>query len=237
MKYYVVIEAPENINKKRINYKLIHEKVNLKIILMNESIDPGSQLSINILTVGETRVGKTALIYRYIDRIFYFDNKVTLGIDFKVKKIKIREQDILLKIWDTAGQERYKTLTKQFYKNAEGIILVYDITERNSFLQIEEWVKTITENKKKEAKVILVGNKNDLIESRTTSFEEALLFSKKYDFKYFEASALSGENVDNFFEFLAEEILKYKMNNPYEMNSILLKRKIKKTKKEECCKK
>lgn len=204
---------------------------------MNESIDPGRQLSINILTVGETRVGKTALIFRYIDRTFYFDNKATLGVDFKVKKTKIREQEIILKIWDTAGQERFKTITKQFFKNAEGIILVYDITDRNSFLHIEEWTKTIIDNKKKDAMVILVGNKIDLAESRTTSYEEALFFCKKYDFKYFEASALSGENVDNAFEFLAEEILKYKINNPYEMNSIILSRKSRKKKKTECCKK
>ena len=200
---------------------------------MNESIDSGKQITLNVLTLGETMVGKTALIFRFIDRTFYYDTKATLGIDFKVKIIKIREQVILLKIWDTAGQERFRTLTKQFYKNAEGILLVYDVTDRNSFLQIEEWVKTITDNKKKDAQIILVGNKCDLVESRTTSYEEALACSKKFDFKYFEVSALSGENVDTVFEFLAEQILRSKGINPDETNSMSLIRRKKQNKG--CC--
>ena len=173
------------------------------------------QKTVSILTVGETQVGKTSLILRFIDRVFYYDTKATIGIDYKVKNLNLLNTNVLIKIWDSAGQERFKTVTKQYYKNAEGIMIIYDVTSEDSFSLIEEWFKSIIENKRKGAEVILIGNKKDMV-NRVISAEQGESLAKKFEIKYYETSALSGENVDQVFEELAENILKIKLNTEEE---------------------
>ena len=177
--------------------------------------EPQQEKTVSILTVGETQVGKTSLILRFIDRVFYYDTKTTIGVDFKVKRINLLNKNVLVKIWDSAGQERFKTVTRQYYKNAEGVMLIYDVTSQKSFSMIEEWFKSIIENKRKDAQVILIGNKKDMV-NRVISAEQGESLAKKFEIKYYETSALSGENVDQAFEELAENILKIKLNTEEE---------------------
>ena len=177
--------------------------------------EPQPEKTVSILTVGETQVGKTSLILRFIDRVFYYDTKTTIGVDFKVKRISLLNRNILVKIWDSAGQERFKTVTRQYYKNAEGVMLIYDVTSEKSFSMIEEWFTSIIENKRKGAQVILIGNKTDSV-NRVISEEQGKSLAKKYEVQYYETSALSGENVDKVFEELAESILKMKLNSEEE---------------------
>lgn len=177
--------------------------------------EPQQEKTVSILTVGETQVGKTSLILRFIDRVFYYDTKTTIGVDFKVKRINLLNKNVLVKIWDSAGQERFKTVTRQYYKNAEGVMLIYDVTSQKSFSMIEEWFKSIIENKRKDAQVILIGNKKDMV-NRVISAEQGESLAKKFEIKYYETSALSGENVDQVFEELAENILKIKLNTEEE---------------------
>ena len=177
--------------------------------------EPQQEKTVSILTVGETQVGKTSLILRFIDRVFYYDTKTTIGVDFKVKRINLLNKNVLVKIWDSAGQERFKTVTRQYYKNAEGVMLIYDVTSQKSFSMIEEWFKSIIENKRKDAQVILIGNKKDMV-NRVISAEQGESVAKKFEIKYYETSALSGENVDQVFEELAENILKIKLNTEEE---------------------
>ena len=177
--------------------------------------EPQQEKTVSILTLGETQVGKTSLILRFIDRVFYYDTKTTIGVDFKVKRINLLNKNVLVKIWDSAGQERFKTVTRQYYKNAEGVMLIYDVTSQKSFSMIEEWFKSIIENKRKDAQVILIGNKKDLV-NRVISAEQGESLAKKFEIKYYETSALSGENVDQVFEELAENILKIKLNTEEE---------------------
>ena len=177
--------------------------------------EPQQEKTVSILTVGETQVGKTSLILRFIDRVFYYDTKTTIGVDFKVKRINLQNKNVLVKIWDSAGQERFKTVTRQYYKNAEGVMLIYDVTSQKSFSMIEEWFKSIIENKRKGAEVILIGNKKDMV-NRVISAEQGESLAKKFEIKYYETSALSGENVDQVFEELAENILKIKLNTEEE---------------------
>ena len=177
--------------------------------------EPQQEKTVSILTVGETQVGKTSLILRFIDRVFYYDTKTTIGVDFKVKRINLLNKNVLVKIWDSAGQERFKTVTRQHYKNAEGVMLIYDVTSQKSFSMIEEWFKSIIENKRKDAQVILIGNKKDMV-NRVISAEQGESLAKKFEIKYYETSALSGENVDQVFEELAENILKIKLNTEEE---------------------
>lgn len=177
--------------------------------------EPQQEKTVSILTLGETQVGKTSLILRFIDRVFYYDTKTTIGVDFKVKRINLQNKNVLVKIWDSAGQERFKTVTRQYYKNAEGVMLIYDVTSQKSFSMIEEWFKSIIENKRKDAQVILIGNKKDMV-NRVISAEQGESLAKKFEIKYYETSALSGENVDQVFEELAENILKIKLNTEEE---------------------
>ena len=177
--------------------------------------EPQQEKTVSILTLGETQVGKTSLILRFIDRVFYYDTKTTIGVDFKVKRINLLNKNVLVKIWDSAGQERFKTVTRQYYKNAEGVMLIYDVTSQKSFSMIEEWFKSIIENKRKDAQVILIGNKKDMV-NRVISAEQGESLAKKFEIKYYETSALSGENVDQVFEELAENILKIKLNTEEE---------------------
>lgn len=177
--------------------------------------EPQQEKTVSILTLGETQVGKTSLILRFIDRVFYYDTKTTIGVDFKVKRINLLNKNVLVKIWDSAGQERFKTVTRQYYKNAEGVMLIYDVTSQKSFSMIEEWFKSIIENKRKGAQVILIGNKKDMV-NRVISAEQGESLAKKFEIKYYETSALSGENVDQVFEELAENILKIKLNTEEE---------------------
>ena len=177
--------------------------------------EPQQEKTVSILTLGETQVGKTSLILRFIDRVFYYDTKTTIGVDFKVKRINLLNKNVLVKIWDSAGQERFKTVTRQYYKNAEGVMLIYDVTSQKSFSMIEEWFKSIIENKRKGAEVILIGNKKDMV-NRVISAEQGESLAKKFEIKYYETSALSGENVDQVFEELAENILKIKLNTEEE---------------------
>ena len=177
--------------------------------------EPQQEKTVSILTLGETQVGKTSLILRFIDRVFYYDTKTTIGVDFKVKRINLLNKNVLVKIWDSAGQERFKTVTRQYYKNAEGVMLIYDVTSQKSFSMIEEWFKSIIENKREGAQVILIGNKKDMV-NRVISAEQGESLAKKFEIKYYETSALSGENVDQVFEELAENILKIKLNTEEE---------------------
>lgn len=166
-------------------------------------------ITLKFLTLGDSMVGKTSIVLRFVDNVFYEQTKSTIGVDFKTKTINFGNKKIKIKVWDTAGQERFRTITKQYYKNAEGIILIYDVTESKTFDQIEDWVMNIMDNKQSDAKVILVGNKIDC-EERVILKEQGAELAKRFDLPYFETSASTGENVNKIFECLAEEILKTK---------------------------
>lgn len=166
-------------------------------------------ITLKFLTLGDSMVGKTSIVLRFVDNVFYEQTKSTIGVDFKTKTINFGNKKVKIKVWDTAGQERFRTITKQYYKNAEGIILIYDVTESKTFDQIEDWVINIMDNKQIDAKVILVGNKIDC-EERVILKDQGVKLAKRFDLPYFETSASTGENVNKIFECLAEEILKTK---------------------------
>jgi small GTP-binding protein len=119
---------------------------------------------------------------------------------------------VKLKIWDTAGQERFRNITQQYYKNADGILLVFDVSDRNSFDKIRDWMKQIQNNTQKEnIAIVLLGNKCD-VEGRQVTNEECLEAAKEFNLKYFETSALKNINIKNAFEYLTTEIINLKDN-------------------------
>ena len=154
-----------------------------------------------IVTIGNSCVGKTSLIKRFVNNIFNDDNLIsTIGIDFSIKLLQIDDAKIKLQIWDTAGQERFHSITRSFYLTAKGIIIVYDVTNRKSFEQVHYWLNEISIQREDNIFIpkILVANKTDLIE-RKVSFEEGLKLAKKNNMTFFETSANTGENVNEMF--------------------------------------
>jgi small GTP-binding protein len=169
-----------------------------------------TDLTFKILTIGESGVGKTCLLLRYTDNKFVKNHLTTIGIDFKAKILHMLGKSIKLKIWDTAGQERFRNITQQYYKGADGIILVFDVTDRNSFEKVSEWmlqIKNYTQIDK--IGIILLGNKVDL-EPREVKPNEGEELAKQFNIKYFETSAFSNYRIDESFLALTEEIMQKK---------------------------
>ena len=159
-----------------------------------------------IMVLGESKVNKTSLIKRYTKDQFGGVYLTTVGMDFQDKIIQIEDKKVRLQIWDTAGQERFRNVTKSYFQSSHGFVLVYDITDRDSLDKTNFWIEQIKSNGPENPKIILVGNKCDLINERQVSIEEGENFAKKHNIKFFEASAKDGTNVNELFFYLANEI-------------------------------
>ena len=167
-------------------------------------------VTFKILTIGESGVGKTSILRRFVDNKFLKTHLATIGIDFKTKNLNINGQEIKLKIWDTAGQERFRNITTQYYKSADGIILVYDVTDEASFEKIRDWMEQILSNTQKdEIGLVLLGNKCDM-EPRNITEEQGNKMAGELGINYFETSALSGQGINDAFEQLTKDIMKKK---------------------------
>ena len=163
---------------------------------------------INILVLGNGSVGKSSIIIKYIDNKFSLNYLTTLGLDFKQKKMKLKNgKQISLKIFDTAGQERYKSVSISFIKKADGVLLIYDISNRSSFDAINDWIQNLMDVGKERIPVVLIGNKCDLPEDkREVSNEEGIQKSNEYKIPFFETSCKDGININEVFDKIVEEI-------------------------------
>ena len=166
-----------------------------------------SCLSINLIALGNTEVGKTAYLIRNTENKFR-PSLSTVGIDMRNKKIELENgKKVNVRFYDTSGQERYHSLSANFIKKADGIILMYDITNRNSYDTISRWWDNILEHKERDFPVVLVGNKCDLEDERKVTKEEGEDIAKKYNVKFYEASNKDGINVEESFKELINIIL------------------------------
>ena len=164
-------------------------------------------ISINIIELGNTTVGKTAYLIRNTENKFK-PSLSTVGIETRKKRIELENgKKVNVKFYDTSGQERYHSLSANFIKNADGIVLMYDITNRESFDTISRWWNNILEHKEKDFPVILVGNKCDLEDERKVQKEEGEKIAKEYNVKFYEASNKDGINVEESFRELINIIL------------------------------
>merc|ERR1711892_1329182 len=146
-------------------------------------------LLFKLLLIGDSGVGKTCIVFRFTDDAFSSTFISTIGIDFKVKTILLMGKKIKLQIWDTAGQERFHTITTSYYRQAMGILLVYDVTNEKTFANISNWLRNIDENAKEDVEKILVGNKIDLKSQRRISTEKGQNMAIEYGLKLIETSA------------------------------------------------
>ena len=195
-----------------------------------------------ILIIGDSEVGKTCLIQRYANGIFKEDYIATVGLDFHTKQEMINNLTVSIKLWDTAGQERFRALTPSFFRNAEGIVLAYDVTNSESFDNLKFWINSIKTNlfeKNIFIPIIIIGNKIDLEDMRDISKDIANKFAKENNFKYFETSAKTGEGVDEAFRDLVNQILANSDKNEEaakERKSVKIEdNQVDKKKKKGCC--
>ncbi|XP_076156469.1 ras-related protein Rab-15-like [Alosa pseudoharengus] len=162
---------------------------------------------LRLMLLGDSGVGKTCLLWRFTDDDFHPSHISTIGIDFKMKTLEIEGVRVRVQIWDTAGQERYQTVTKQYYRRAQGILLVYDVTNEHSFQDIVKWASDVDECAPERVRWILVGNKCDEEERRRVTTEQGNKLAKTYGMDFFETSAFSNYNINECFTRLTELVL------------------------------
>ena len=167
---------------------------------------------INIMTLGNSEVGKTCYILKYTENFFQELYLTTVGIDFKMKTETINNKQYKLFLYDTTGQEKYKSIALNIIRNAQGIILMYDITNKKSFESIPEWIKSIRDSKGENFPMILLGNKLDKEDIRVISEKEGKELADEYGIKFFETSNKTGVNIQESGMALVNEILKIKEN-------------------------
>ena len=160
-----------------------------------------------IVMIGESGVGKSSILMRYCDNNFTDNFVSTIGIDFKFKTLEENGKRHKLQIWDTSGQERFKSITSSFYRGANGVVLVFDLTDKESFERLDEWMREARMNAGEEVKLVVVGNKSDLTDLREVSSMKAESFALQNGCHYFETSAKSDENVNSIFEKITLEMI------------------------------
>ena len=174
----------------------------------NKSND-NKDISLKILIIGDSRVGKTSLLLKYIDHVFPEEHIATIGVEYKDKIIVKNNYNIRLQIWDTAGQERFHSITKNIYRGVNGVLFIYDVTMRKTFNSIKNWIKD-TANIDREIKGVIVGNKIDLKDDIEIQKEELDEIGNKNNIPVIECSAKENINVNEAFDLLIDELLKGK---------------------------
>ncbi|XP_002735152.1 ras-related protein Rab-35-like [Saccoglossus kowalevskii] len=171
-----------------------------------------------LLIIGDSGVGKSSLLLRFADNTFAGTYITTIGVDFKIRTIDVNGEKVKLQIWDTAGQERFRTITSTYYRGTHGVIVVYDVTAADSFVNVKRWLHEIDQNCDDVAR-ILVGNKNDCPERKVVVTEDAKRFSEQMGIKLFETSAKDNINVEEMFNAITQLVLNVKRQNQEQLRN------------------
>ena len=167
-----------------------------------------------LLLIGDSGVGKSCLLLRFADDTYTESYISTIGVDFKIRTIQLDGKTIKLQIWDTAGQERFRTITSSYYRGAHGIIVVFDVTDQESFMNVKQWLHEIDRYACQNVKKLLVGNKCDLASKRAVPTEQAQEFADSLGIQYLETSAKNSTNVEKAFTTMAGQIRKWMQTQP-----------------------
>ena len=169
----------------------------MKISLIRNNLKESKQTLLNLVYPG---------LLKYLKGQFDPNSKATVGVEFGTKNVEIKNKKIKIQIWDTAGQERYRSITSAYYKGAKGAFIVYDITRKNTFDNIDKWISDLKTNGDENLAIVLIGNKSDLEERREIQKDEGIKKSEEYKTAFMETSALNGDNIDKAFDELINQI-------------------------------
>jgi len=167
---------------------------------------PPSDYLFKLLLIGDSGVGKSCLLLRFADDTYTESYISTIGVDFKIRTLELDGKTIKLQIWDTAGQERFRTITSSYYRGAHGIIVVYDVTDQESFNNVKQWMNEIDRYANEKVNKMLVGNKCDLTSKKVVDYNTAKEFADQLGIPFLETSAKNSTNVEQAFITMAAEI-------------------------------
>ena len=199
--------------------------------------------------IGDSGVGKSNILLRYINGTFSDEFKATVGVEFGAKNIEINNRIYRIQIWDTAGQENFRSIARAYYKNSVCACVVYDIANRSSFNSVQSWIDDCTKQTPKSILLLLIGNKSDLNDQREVQYEEGAEFAKRRNMIFLETSAKNGNNISDIFEKSVKYIDKNIQENKYDLDNencgirkgikadsfVISVEKTKKHKKKKCC--
>ena len=171
------------------------------------------------IIIGDEEVGKSNLLSHYIDDRFTSEYQSTIGVEFRAKNVVIRNTTYRIQMWDTSGKENFRSITRAYYKNSVCALVVYDISSRDSFNNVSTWIEDCRNNSSEKIFMVLVGNKSDLADKRQVSTEEGRELAEKYEMKFYETSAKTGENVNDIFNDSVDEIAKKMDQNYYDLEN------------------
>jgi len=195
---------------------------------VRDSVGSGADISgaqqyshlFKFIIIGNEAVGKTCLLLQFTDKRYQTSHQVTVGVEFGSKTVEVSGKMIKLQCWDTAGQDRFRSIVRSYYRGAAGALLVYDITRRDSFEHITQWLTEARNHADPDLVITLVGNKCDKAADRQVTFEEGRLFAQQYGLYFVETSAVSGHMVDQAFHVTARLVdKKNERNNVYEVQA------------------
>ena len=175
---------------------------------MSSQSQNGYDMIFKIVLIGDTSVGKTNILSKYLSNEFDPDSKATVGVEFGTRDFQIENNKVKVQIWDTAGQERYRSITNAYYKGAKGSLLVYDITNPKTFENLDKWLSDLKANAEEKISVVLIGNKSDLEEERQISIEQGKEKAAFFKLAFMETSALNGNNIEKAFNELITDVYK-----------------------------
>ena len=167
------------------------------------------------IVVGNAFVGKSNIIYRFVQGKFNENYKATINLDFSYKNLKIGDKIYRVQLWDTVGQEEFQSISRGYYKSGVCALVVYDITNRESFNNVSTWVEECKNNGPSTISLVLVGNKIDLEDKRQITYDEGEEYANQNNMLFFETSALNGSNIDKMFNDTVESIIRKIENNYY----------------------
>ncbi|KAH9842835.1 GTP-binding protein ypt1 [Rhodofomes roseus] len=159
-----------------------------------------------LLLIGDSGVGKSCLLLRFADDTYTESYISTIGVDFKIRTIELEGKTVKLQIWDTAGQERFRTITSSYYRGAHGIIVVYDVTDNDTFTNVKQWLQEIDRYASEGVNKLLVGNKSDLTSKKVVEYSAAKEFADQLNIPFLETSAKNATNVEQAFLTMAKQI-------------------------------
>ncbi|BGP43978.1 ras GTPase [Rhodotorula kratochvilovae] len=163
-------------------------------------------LLFKLLLIGDSGVGKSCLLLRFADDTYTESYISTIGVDFKIRTIELEGKTVKLQIWDTAGQERFRTITSSYYRGAHGIIVVYDVTDQDTFANVKQWLQEIDRYACEGVNKLLVGNKSDLAQKKVVDYAVAKEFADQIGVSLLETSAKNATNVEQAFLTMAKQI-------------------------------